>query len=403
MAIPTVTPIILEHHIKDDGSVKVKIRLTHNRRSRYLPTTEVAHKGDYTKDLVIKNNAMLLRLTTLIEKIENAIKTIDLFNLPKMSVGELADYIERKLQSEEKFELDFFQFGREILQGRKRGSVCNYFSAMSSFSNYLGRETLDISEITSSMLRSFEDHLIKKHGKDARAVTSYTSGISYIHKQARLKYNNEELDEVRIKNPYLYYTPPKQKPTQKRALSAEAIQKLIDIRGCLSEYYKLAVDTFLLSFCLMGTNIPDIYEATREDDIIYYNRMKTRDRRIDKAEMRIRLEPECKCIWEGLLDPKNKRAFVYHKKYTSYASIADKGNDRLQKVAELIGEKPFTMYAARHSFASIAYSLGIAKSLINDCLCHVDPDMAVTDIYIKKDWNVLWEANKKVIQHFDWK
>ena len=403
MAVPTITPVILEHHIKDDGSVNVKIRLTHNRRSKYLPTTEVAHKGDYTKELVIKNNAMRLRLSTLVEKIENAIKEVDLFDLYKMTVYELADIIEKKLKSEEKFELDFFEFGNEVLQGRRKETVLNYYVAMRALSAFLGKESLDISEITSSLMRSFEAYLVQKHGKDARAVSMYTSGISYIHKQARLRYNNEELEQVRIKNPFLYYTPPKQKPAKKRALSAEAIQKLIDIRGSLPVYHKLAVDTFLLSFCLMGTNIPDIYDATRKGDIIYYNRRKTRDRRHDNAEMQIRLEPECRCIYEDLLDPDGPRAFKYHKWYTFYKSIADKGNDRLKEVAKMIGEEPFTMYAARHSFATIGYSLGIGKGLINDCLCHIDPDMAVTDIYIKKDWNVLWEANKKVIQHFDWK
>lgn len=44
----------------------------------------------------------------------------------------------------------------------------------------------------------------------------------------------------------------------------------------------------------------------------------------------------------------------------------------------------------------------VEKSLINDGLCHVDRDMKVTDIYINKDWSLLWEANSKVLKSFKW-
>ena len=104
-----------------------------------------------------------------------------------------------------------------------------------------------------------------------------------------------------------------------------------------------------------------------------------------------------------MADPTGKRAFKLHNQYTFYKAIAGKGNVRLKKVAEMIGVKPFSMKAARHTWPSIAYSIGIPEGVINDCLCHVDPDMAVTDIYIKKDWSVLWEANKKVLKQFKWK
>jgi hypothetical protein len=61
-----------------------------------------------------------------------------------------------------------------------------------------------------------------------------------------------------------------------------------------------------------------------------------------------------------------------------------------------------TLYGARHSWASIAYKTGVEKGLINDGLCHVDKSMKVTDIYINKDWSVLWKANAKVLKQFKW-
>lgn len=403
LSTPNIYPVILRHHIRPDGSVPVKIRITHKRKVKYLPTLEVAYKGDYTRDLTIKDMAMMKRLLDLVEKIQNAVAALDPWEVSSMDVGVLARRIEQKMDEQEVFRLDFFEFSQEVIAKKPRFTAANYKTAMSSFASFLGRTSMDISEITSSLLRSFEAYLVEKHGKEGRAVSQYTAALRHIHSEARKKYNDDETGVVKIRNPFEYYHPPKQKPAKKRGLEPETIQKLIDIRGTLGKYHKLAVDVFLLSFILMGTNVPDIHEARKEGDLILYNRMKTRDRRHDNAEMRIRLEPVAECVYKDLLDPDGQRAFWLYKKYSFYGSIADKGNDRLKDVAKIIGVPSFTMYAARHTWASIAYSAGIPKSLINDCLCHVDPDMAVTDIYIKKDWSVLWEANKKVLELFKWK
>lgn len=403
MSVPTLKAVMLAHHIKEDGSCNIKIRLTHNRKVKYIPTTEYARKGDYTKDLTLKNNALIKRLSTLIERIQGVISGLDYFVVQSMDVGKLYDYIVRTLSMQEPFLLDFFQWGEKVAATKPKYSGANYRSALHSFARFLDRETIDISEITSSMLRSFEAYLVEKHGQNARAVSLYTSSLASIHNAARKKFNNEELDEVRIKNPYDYYKPPKQKPAKKYSIPKSTIQKLIDVRGSLSDLHRLAVNVFLLSFCMMGTNLPDLYEAQREKDIILYNRMKTRKRRHDNAEMRIRMEPICKCIFDDMLDTTGERAFMLHKQYTFYKSVADKANDRLKEVAAILGVKPFTMKAARHTWPTIAYSIGIPETLINDCMCHVDSNMAMTDIYINKDWSVMWEANKKVLAQFNWK
>ena len=55
-------------------------------------------------------------------------------------------------------------------------------------------------------------------------------------------------------------------------------------------------------------------------------------------------------------------------------------------------------YAARHSWATIARNdIRINKYVVNDALDHVDKSMAVTDIYIKKDFSEVIEANKRTV------
>lgn len=402
MSTPTIKPVILKHRGKPDGSFNVKLRITHQRKVKYIPTTFTVKKGEYDKSFELKSSAIVW-MSDFLKQVNEVISSKNTFEWETMSIDQVAYYIEESLKPEEKFELDFFEFGEIVASKKPKYSAANYRSALNSFAFFLGRSDLDISMITSTLMRAYESHLVDKHGKDARALSLYISAIAYIHSEARKKYNDNELDKIRIKNPFEYYKPPKQKPAKKFALPPEVIQKLIDIRHDLKGLHKLAVDTFLLSFITMGSNVPDLYYAEIEGDVILYYRTKTKERRHDDAEMQIRLEPVCAPLINDMKDSSGEKAFKLHRLYTFYKSIADKGNGRLKEVAEMIGAKPFTMKWARHTWASVAFSIGIPKSLINDCLCHVDPDLAVTDIYITKDWSVLWEANRKVMEQFDWK
>ena len=77
-------------------------------------------------------------------------------------------------------------------------------------------------------------------------------------------------------------------------------------------------------------------------------------------------------------------------------------NRGLHKWAQQEGIEAFTLYAARHSWASIARSaaVGVDKATVDDCLNHVT--MAVADIYIDKDYSVFDAANRKVLDLFTW-
>ena len=73
----------------------------------------------------------------------------------------------------------------------------------------------------------------------------------------------------------------------------------------------------------------------------------------------------------------------------------------LRRWAEREGVEPFTFYAARHSFASIARSLGVEKATIDECLVHAG-DLQLADVYIERDWRILWDAQAKVLAAFRW-
>lgn len=407
MAEVTYKPVVYKNRQNPDGSFDVKIRMTFKRKSTYLNTTETALKKDLDGDMEIKAPELLVKLYNLIIEFKKIESSLDPFVIETMEVGEIADFIRRtKATSVENFRLGFVEYANRLIATKRDGSARNYRTALNSFCAFMKKDEFDISVITSSLMRRYEAYLAEKLGKNSRSITQYTTYIGAIHRAARLEYNDNELGHIRIRNPFEYYSPPRQKAVKHRDLSVESIQKLIDLRHTLRPRQQRFADMCLLSFCLMGTNLPDLWEATLNNGVVCYNRTKTRDRRSDSAEMRIRLEPVCRCVWEKYLD--DRRAFSMYRKYRHMRSIIFIGDKeekkRREKMARDIGyDGPLTMYCFRHAWATIAYSIGIDKATINDCLCHIDPDMSVTDIYIKKDWSILWEANRKVLELFDWK
>ncbi len=65
-------------------------------------------------------------------------------------------------------------------------------------------------------------------------------------------------------------------------------------------------------------------------------------------------------------------------------------------------DKHITFYSFRHSWATIARSIGIDKYTVHEGLNHVDAEMKITDLYIERDYRPIWEANARILALFDW-
>jgi site-specific recombinase XerD len=159
----------------------------------------------------------------------------------------------------------------------------------------------------------------------------------------------------------------------------------------------------------MGMNAPDLYTCKlRGEDVLHYYRTKTRTRRDDKAEMFVTIDKKVESLIKEYFAPEgSETAFDFCNRYKNYVLFGENVNEGLKKYSDRIGRTDkndrITLYWARHSWATIAYACGVDKGVINDGLCHVDRDMKVTDIYIKKNWKIIWDGNAKVIKKFKWK
>lgn len=402
MASITFTPVVFAQYRKANGTYIPRIQVTYKRKSKYIPTNEVVTDKQLTKDLRIKDRAVNARLDTLICELRERAAKISLFTLQSMEVGDLVKAI--LTPTAEEFRLDFPTYATKVIGTLGEGAR-NYRAALHALEDFMGSDAFDIAELKSAKLRQFQAYLEERYGKTARAVSLYTRSIAYIHSRAREEFNSEEVDERVIANPYEYYKCPNNPKPKHRNASPDLIEKMLSERKGLEGVERVGVDVFLISFALMGMNSPDLYECkAAKDGIITYNRRKTRSRRADNAEQRVRIEPEVAALLDEYKGSDGMQ-FDFSKRWTTFYILSDMVNKGLKRFAKRIAwEEPLTLYTARHTWASIAGSrlCCIDKGTINDCLCHTDPDYSVTDIYRAKDWEVLWDANRKVLNLFTW-
>lgn len=401
MAHISFAPVIYKQYWRKAGYYSIRMRITVGRKQKFITTNEVAYPHQLTRTLKIRDMDLQNRLLKLERRMRDALSDVDMFDLELMSLDDIAKHIELRINGG--FRLDFLAFWPQAVADKPEGSRSNYTVALNSFKKYLGKDSLDISKVTARLMRDYEAWLVAKHGKGARAVSMYTAAVKHIHSLARKKYNDDEFGDVAIRNPFEFYSPPKSRPAKHRNVEAAVIQTMIDTRHQLTGIERRAVDTFLLSFALMGMNSPDLLScAAPKNDIIIYNRQKTRDRRADRAEMHVKIDERIRPLFDEWREAKGRYAFKFHRIHANYRQFNGALAYGIRKYRQRMNIEKLDFYSARHTWASLAYSIGIDKHTINDCLCHTDEAMKVTDIYINKDWSVLWKANEKVLDLFKW-
>ena len=66
-------------------------------------------------------------------------------------------------------------------------------------------------------------------------------------------------------------------------------------------------------------------------------------------------------------------------------------------------ERKYIFYSARHTYATLAYNAcAIDMYTVNELLNHSDQKMKITDRYIERDWQRLFDAHAKVVRLVDW-
>ena len=416
----TIKAEIKKSELKVDGTYNVKIRFTLDRKIKRLSTNLFITSKDLTKSLKFKEDTSIKRaIDRLVLYYREQCFKLQL-DQNHYSLDEIIEFLNGEQEKQQT--IDFIKFSREWIASTTIKGAPNYTTAINALVRFVGKEELDINLITLDFLESFKAFLNKEReirtkrlmqqGKripSNRSLSLYLISIKKLFNEAKKKYNKKEKNLILIPNsPFMELEIPKQEATRKRAISADIIKKLWKLpykdmkKGYKSTcHYNLAKDCFILSFCLMGINSADLYNATEmEGNTIVYNRTKTKDRRLDKAQMKVDIPRLILPLVEKYKDKTGKRLFNFYQYYADEKGFNKAINYGLKEIGTILEIDDLEYYAARHSWATIALNkVGIDKYIVHAALNHIDDAMKVTDIYIERDFVNENKANAKVVKY----
>lgn len=413
----TFKAIIIPGNKRKDGTYPVNIRVTFKGKVRRLATTLVCTPGDLTRTLKIKNATILNKSDALIARMRDAVKDISPFDLETEDVDWVVRHIKDSL-SQEDFHLDFFEWADKYILTKAETTRRAYTCALNTFERFLGKRSIDINDISRSLLLDFMDrvdnekkmHYNVKTGRleeskvdkiPKGASTRHLSKLEHLFDAAKEKYNDEDAGRILIpRSPFSKITKVFPVSNGQSNLGQELMQRIISSQVD-NEVMRTALDLFIVSFGLMGVNMADLYFAKPVQEEWVYNRQKTMSRRADRAEMRVTIPGQLQPYLERL---KGKGGWWLNRLH-EFASTKDFATARvnrcLRKWCEMNGVEVFTFYAARHTWASLARKEGVDKATVDDALGHRGT-FQVADIYAEKAWNLIRDANQKVLDLFTW-
>ena len=416
----TIKAEIKKSELKVDGTYNVKIRFTLDRKVKRLSTNLFVTQQDLTKSLKFKEDTSIKReIDRLVLYYREQCLKLQL-DQNHYSLDEIIEFLNGEQEKQQT--IDFIKFSREWIASATIKGAPNYTTAINALVRFVGKEELDINLITLEFLEQFKAFLIgerdartKKLMQQGKRVTSnrtlslYLVSIKKLFSEAKRKFNKKDKNLILIPNsPFEDFKIPKQEATRKRAISADIIKKVWKLpykdmkKGYKSTCrYNLAKDCFILSFCLMGINSADLYNATEmRGNTIIYNRTKTKARRLDGAKMMVDIPKIVQPLIDKYKDSTGKRLFNFYQFYGDEKTFNKAINSGLKEIGSILEVDDLEYYAARHSWATIALNkVGIDKYIVHAALNHIDDSMKVTDIYIERDFVNENKANAKVVKY----
>lgn len=235
--------------------------------------------------------------------------------------------------------------------------------------------SLTFAQITADWLRSFFLHMSAQspsvnarniHLRNIRAVFNYAidEELTTLYPFRKFKIRGVE--------------------TAKRDLSLDELRSLFAME--VQPWQQRYVDCFRLSFCLLGINIGDL--LTLPSDCVHNGRIEFNRRKTHR--------------FYSILVPPEAWAIINRYRGSSFLlSWCDGMKDyryfmaRMNRCLHQL-HPGLTTYYARHTWATLAFRLGVPKDTISLALGH-SFGSRVTSIYINTDLAAVDEANRKVL------
>lgn len=375
---------------RKDNTYPIYIRVTHHGKVGYIKTDKVCKSKSVRKGEVI-DNYIIKDVSILIEAYMLRLNREDIQN---WDINKVLEFLKRDASAP-----SFSKFCRIFIskmdnEGRESTSV-NYKLALKRLEEYMGKDDILFSDITTSIFRdwidSMKESLYKKHGYPKRIKTMFMAGCE--------RYNNYDTGEMVIKNnPFRGIKVPRPTVPEKRALDINVIKDFFNVSTCVGTRADRAKDVCEMVFCLAGINTIDLYYMEKEnlrDGKLCYYRHKTKNRRDDKAYIEITVPERLIPLFEKYAG--KNRLFNFCELYGSSKNFNKCINEGINDLTASNNLPYITVYSFRHSWATFAQNdFGASLDTVGFCLNHASSHR-VTSGYVKTDFSIIDCFNIKII------
>ena len=195
---------------RKDNTYPVYIRVTHHGQVGYIKTDKVCkaksvRKGEVIDNYIIKDISIL---------IDGYMSRLNREDIQCWDIRKILDFLRRDSSAPSFSEFCEGFTSKMDNEGRESTSI-NYKLALRRLEEYMGKDDILFSDLTSSIFKewidSMKDSLYKKHGYPKRIKTMFMAGCE--------RYNNYDTGEMLIRNnPFRGVRVPRPTVPEKRAL-----------------------------------------------------------------------------------------------------------------------------------------------------------------------------------------
>ncbi|GFZ79610.1 tyrosine recombinase [Aquaticitalea lipolytica] len=357
----TVKIVLRKNYKKKEGTFPIALRITQNRKSRFIFTGEYIKESDWNskEGLAKKSHPNSKRLNNyLLKKLSEAHSVA--LDVQTNQNSTSSNIIKKKIVGKDK--MDFFEVSKihlsAIRKRKKIGQLRTEEGRLGIFKDFLGTSHLHFSDLDVILLKKFQNHLLYERNVSTRTAINYLILIRTIYNLAIKEFDIDSKsypfgkDKVQIKLP----------ESEKIGLNKDEV-KLLEEAQNLTPPQQVAVHIWLLSFYFAGIRIGDVIKLRKSDfrdGRLHY--------RMDKNEKLVSLSiPEkAKAILDIYTITKEKNDLIFpflqesdiknpKKLATRKNTITRSINRRLERVANKLGiDKKLSMHIARHTFGNLS-------------------------------------------------
>ena len=350
---------ILPTKVLKNGKHKIRIALSHNSGTRYIPTSCVIDKLSQFKDGQVIGHQqatyMNVKLRNLLNHYQDVID--DIYNIDMYSCAELREIITKKKDySSASFSTAMNAYASEMEEERREKSKKLYLTAGQSFINSQGDMLLPM--ITPKHIKHYELELEDK-GLSPTTIKIYLTLIkviiNYAKKHRMVQYEIDPFEFCRMPSANI------------RELDL-TVDELKAIRDLDVPKYNISIvrDIFMLSYYLGGINLVDMLSIDFRHDWIEYNRKKTKNKKAGESKTTFSIQPEAKDIINKYIQKDGKLVFGKYKTFGQCYSVVSRKMDELRELAGI--HKRVVYYSARKSFVQHGFELGISLEVLEYCI-----------------------------------